>query len=209
MANTSGSVRTPKTKPANTEAIASRLAAALDVGQIGQQLPVDIPPERPQELPLSVSEAKAPLLEAKKADAPIALGPDLDGMYRLVKDGMTRVGKTMETVQDAARDTTKLVIGSRAIVTERTIGIHRTLLEMMEINFTTGLKTMQAMARAGNVTEAVRIQSGYCQDTFKTLASQAETLRNLSTDLANEVREPFRAQVTASVERMKSALRPH
>ena len=188
----------PKSKAASTEAVASRMAASLDATAV-EPTPA---PKAPAVPAVATKDHGKPAVPA--AGFPT---PDLDGMYRMVKDGISRVSKTVETVQDTARDTTKLMIGSRSLVAERSIGMQRKLLEMMELNFTAGLRAMQAIARADSVKEAVAIQTSYCQDALKTLQSQGETLRTLSADLAKDVREPIQAQVKTSVERMKSALK--
>jgi phasin len=76
-----------------------------------------------------------------------------------------------------------------------TAALNRKVIDIAQRNVNSGFDLAKSLAGAKTVSQAVELQTGYCQKQLAALSKQAEELAALSTKIAADSFEPIKAQV--------------
>jgi phasin len=110
-------------------------------------------------------------------------------MYERSKDAFEAVIESWERTFDAA--------GQGAMA------LNRKVIDITQRNINSSFDLTKSLAGAKNFAEAVELQTAYWRKQFGALASQAEEVRTLSTEVTANATEPIKAQMTRGMDELR------
>jgi phasin len=117
---------------------------------------------------------------------------------------VTQSREAYERSRDAMEDTVEMLEESIDMAGQGTAAINRKVIELLQSNVNSGFDLAKELAGAKNVAEIFERQTAFARKQFETFATQAEEIRELSTKVATDTAEPFKAHVTRSMESLKT-----
>lgn len=120
------------------------------------------------------------------------------------EQAVTQSREAYERSKDAMEDTVEMMEQSIDKAGKGSAEINRKVIGMMQSNLNSGFDLAKNMAGAKNFAEILECQATFARKQFETFASQAEEIRELSTKVASDASEPFKAHMTRSMESLKT-----
>lgn len=117
---------------------------------------------------------------------------------------VTQSREAYERSRETMEDTVEMLEESIDMAGQGTAAINRKVIELVQSNLNSGFDLAKELAGAKNVAEIFECQTAYARKQFETFAAQAEEIRELSTKVATDTAEPFKAHVTRSMESLKA-----
>lgn len=145
-------------------------------------------------------------------DAPAAFGADLaEGFDVAVPEAVRAVAEQVvnqsreayERSKGAMEDTVEMLEQSIDKAGQGVAAINRKVIDITQTNLNSGFDLAKELAGAKNLAEVMEFQAAYARKQFETFSSQAEEIRNISTQIATDTTDPFKAHVTRSIESLK------
>lgn len=126
-----------------------------------------------------------------------------ENIQAMAEEGVTRSQEAFEQISAAAKDQAK-VAEDLALATQagfKSIGAK--LLDNTTVNAEAAFEAARAIARAGTVTEALRLQTEFVQRQFAVAGAQTKELFELSTRVATNAFEHASEATTKTVEKAR------
>lgn len=121
-----------------------------------------------------------------------------------VETAVTQGREAYERSRGAMEDTVEMLDRSFDKAGQGSAEINRKVIDMAQTNLNSGFDLAKDLAGARNAGEFFERQAAFARKQFETFASQAQEIRELSTKVATDAAEPFKAHVSRSMESLKA-----
>lgn len=160
-------------------------------------------PEKAKTKPAQAAAAKAATLAADVTKPVDMAVPEAMRSFAEKSVGQSR--EAYERAKDALEDSVELLERTLDEAGQGAVALNRKVIDITQSNLNSGFDLARQLASAKNGTEIMELQANYMRKQFETLATQAEEIRALSTQVATDTVEPFKAHVSRSMQGFKLA----
>ncbi|MGI9384663.1 MAG: phasin [Methyloligellaceae bacterium] len=156
---------------------------------------------KPKAAQAAAEKSAAPMADAPKTvDAAV---PEVVRSFAEKTVGQSR--DAYERTKDVLEDTVEVLEKTLDEAGQGAVALNRKVIDITQSNLNSGLDLAKQLASAKTPAEVMELQASYVRKQFETLATQAEEIRVLSTQVATDTVEPFKAHVSRSMAGFKLA----
>lgn len=154
----------------------------------------------------TANKAAARTVEAAAAMTPSGLDVAVPEAFRsMAEKAVTQSREAYEQAKSTMEEAVETLEKSLDKAGQGAAAINRKVIDITQANVNSGFALAKDLAGAKNFAEIVELQTAFARKQFEALLAQAEEMRALSTKVAAESGEPFKAHISRSMQVLRQA----